>query len=210
MAKYIKQEVPDFHLDGEKKVYYRLKTTRKIGFQEFVEYMCAHNTGISKGEALRVLMRATDSLAELLAEGYSVNIDELGIFKATIGLVNDKEVETLDDTRPKRNARSLHLNGVNFQADKKLVMNAARRCQLKSDGVAKIRHSPFTKKERLNKVLVYLEENGMIRVKDYMELVGLSHTTAAEELNAFSRDASSGITSKGRLAGKIYVKAPKE
>lgn len=210
MAKYIKQEVPDLHLNGEKKVFYRLKTSRKISFQEFVEYMCAHNAGISRGEVLRVLMRATDAMTELLAEGCSVSIDELGIFKATVGLVHDKEAETLDDTKPKRNARSLRLNGVNFQADKKLVMNASRLCRLKSDGVAKIRRSPFEKEERLKKVLAYLDENGVIRVKDYMELVDLSHTAAAEELRAFSRDASSGITSKGRLAGKMYVKAPKE
>lgn len=40
-----------------------------------------------------------------------------------------------------------------------------------------------------------------------MGLVKLSHTVAAEELCAFCRDASTGITSAGRLAEKIYVKA---
>ena len=39
-----------------------------------------------------------------------------------------------------------------------------------------------------------------------MEFTGLGHTTAACELRAFSRDASSGIDSVGRGAGVVYVK----
>ena len=209
MAKYIKQELPDLKKTGEKKAYYRLKTNRNIDFQDFVEYMCEHGSGINKGEALRVLLRATDTLAELLAEGHSVTIDELGIFKATIGLEEDKEMDEFEGNGTKRNARSLRLNGVNFQADKKLVTNAARRCRLERGGVSHIRRSSFTKEERLQKLLAWLDERGMIRVKDYMELVGLSHTTAAEELRAFSLDRSSGVASVGRLAGKVYVKAMK-
>jgi hypothetical protein len=40
----------------------------------------------------------------------------------------------------------------------------------------------------------------------YMELTGLAHTTAANELRAFSRDASSGIVSVGRRPAVVYVK----
>ena len=90
MAKYIKQELPDLHKTGEKKAYYRLKTERNIDFQHFVDHISGHHSGISRGEATRVLMHATDALAELLAQGYSVTIDELGTFKATIGLEEGK------------------------------------------------------------------------------------------------------------------------
>lgn len=209
MAKYIKQELPDLHRTGEEKAYYRLKTTRNVDFQEFVQHMCEHGSGISKGDAIRILMRATESLTTLLAEGYSVSIDELGTFKATIGLEEDKEMDALDGDAPKRNAQSLRLNGVHFQADKKLVANASRRCRLERGGVSRLCRSPFTKEERLQKLLAWLDERGMIRVKDYMSLVGLSHTKAAEELRLFSRDASSGVSSVGRLAGKVYVKTLK-
>lgn len=207
MAQYIKQELPDLLRTGEKKAFYRMKTQRHIDFQEFVKYICKHNAGISRGEIIQALCCTTDALAELLAEGYSVSIDELGIFKATIGLERGKEMDTLDEDAPQRNARSLCLNGVNFQADKQLVKNANLRCKLERAGVARVRRSPFSREERLQKLRTYLEEYSMIRVKDYMKLVKLSHTVAAEELCAFCRDASSGITSVGRLAGKIYVKA---
>ncbi len=39
-----------------------------------------------------------------------------------------------------------------------------------------------------------------------MEITGFSHSVAAKELCGFEHDAASGITSIGRLAGKVYVK----
>ena len=206
MAKYIKQELPDLHKKGEKKAYYRLKTERNIDFQGFVEQICSHHSGISRGDAVRVLVHATDALAELLAQGYSVTIDELGTFKATVGLEPEKEMDTIDGKEPKRNARSLCLNGVHFLADKELILNANRRCKLERAGVSRLHRSPYTKEERLRKALNYLEANGAMKVKQYMAITGLSHTIAARELREFEHDAASGIDSIGRLAGKVYVK----
>lgn len=210
MAKYIKQELPDLRKTGEKKAYYRLKTERKIDFQHFIDRISSHNSGISRGEAIRVLMQATDVLAELLAEGYSVTIDEMGTFKATIGLVDHKEIDTFEDGTTKRNARSLKIDGVNFQADKRLIANVDRRCELKRAGVSRLCRSQFTQEERLQKALEYLKSHGAMKVKHYMELTGLSHTVAAKELCEFERDAASGITSIGRFAGKVYVKRVQE
>ena len=206
MAKYIKQEVPDMQKTGEQKVFYRLKTERNIGIQEFIRKVCSHHTGISRGEALRVLVSASEVLAELLGEGHSVTLDEWGTFKATIGLEEGKEMDTIDGDGTKRNARSLRLNGVTFQADKKLVRNARRRCKLERAGVVRVNRSPYTKEERLQKALSYLEENKVLKVSQYMELTGLAHTTAACELRSFSRDASSGIVSVGRRPAVVYVK----
>ena len=206
MAKYIKQEVPDMKKTGEQKVFYRMKVERNIDFQEFIQKVCSHQTGISRGEALRVLVSASEVLAELLGEGYSVTLDDWGTFKATIGLEEGKEMDTLDGDETKRNARSLYLNGVNFQADKKLVRNARRRCKLERAGVVRVNRSPYTKEERLQKALSYLEENKVLKVGQYMELTGLAHTTAANELRTFSRDTSSGIVSVGRRPAVVYVK----
>ena len=206
MAKYIKQEVPDMKKTGEQKVFYRMKVERNIDFQEFIQQVCSHHKGITRGEALRVLVSASETLADLLGEGYSVTLDDWGTFKATIGLEEGKEMDTLDGDETKRNARSLHLNGVNFQADKKLVRNARRRCKLERAGVVRVNRSPYTKEERLQKALEYLEENKVLKVGQYMELTGLAHTTAANELRTFSRDDSSGIVSVGRKPAVVYVK----
>ena len=210
MARYIKQELPDLHKTGEKKAYYRMKTKRKIDFNQFVDLISSHNSGISRGEAFRVLMHATDILAELLAQGYSVTIDEMGTFKATIGLVSDKEMDSFEEGTPKLNARSLRVDGVSFQADKRLIANVDKRCDLKRAGVSRLCRSPFSKEERLQKALEYLNAHGAMKVKDYMELTSLSHTVAAKELREFEDDTASGITSIGRLAGKVYVRRMEE
>lgn len=206
MAKYIKQEVPDMLKTGNQKVFYRLKTERNIDFDEFVSRMAHPGSGISRGEAIRILLTSSETLAGLLAEGYSVSLDEWGTFKATIGLEEGKEMDTIDGTDSKRNARSLRINGVNFQADKKMVWKLDRRCKLERAGVARVRRSPYTKEERLQRAKDYLSAHGFMRVKHYMELTGLAHTTAANELRAFSDDLSTGITIMGRGSAKVYVK----
>ena len=198
------------HKTGEEKAYYRMKTERKIDFNQFVDLISSHNSGISRGEAFHVLTHATDILAELLAQGYSVTIDEMGTFKATIGLVRDKEMDSFEEGTPKLNARSLRVDGVSFQADKRLIANVDTRCDLKRAGVSRLCRSPFTKEERLQKALEYLNAHGAMKVKDYMELTSLSHTVAAKELREFEHDAASGITSIGRLAGKVYVRRLEE
>ena len=206
MARYIKQEVPDLHKTGDQKVFYRLKTEHHVDFDEFVRKMCSCHAGINRGEALRVLIAASETLAELLGEGCSVSLDEWGTFKATIGLEPDKEMDTMDGDEVKRNARSLSLNGVTFQADKKLVRNARSHCKLERAGVSRVRKSPYTKEERLRKALDYLEEHKVLKVAQYMDLTGQGHTTSACELRAFSRDASSGIVALGRGSSVVYVK----
>ena len=76
MAKYIKQEVPDMKKTGEQKVFYRLKVERNVDFEEFIREICSHHRGISRGEALRVLVSASEVLAKLLGEGYSVSLQD--------------------------------------------------------------------------------------------------------------------------------------
>ena len=206
MAKYIKQEMPDIRQTGEKKVYYRLKTERNIGSDEFVQSLSHTFSGMSEGDIIRVLIATADHLGELLGKGYSVTLKDIGTFKATIGLEEDKELDTLDGTEPKRNAQSLRLKGVNFRADKELVKTARANCKLKREGTARIHRSPFNKEKRLSLALDYLEKNGAMKVADYMTLTGLSHTTAAMELKEFRQDPTSGIDFIGRGSAKVYVK----
>lgn len=205
MAKYIKQEMSDMLKNGGQKTFYRMKIERNIGIDEFISRMCHPGSGVTRGDAIGVLMRASDTLAELLAEGYSVSLDKWGTFKATIGLEKDKIMDTIDGDAPKHNARSLCVNGVNFQADKNLVWNISRRCKLERLGVSPLRRSPFTKEERLQKALDYLKAHKALRVKHYMELTGLSHTVAAKELRAFSCDKTSGIAAMGRGSTVVYI-----
>ena len=206
MAKYIKQEMPDLRQTGEKKVYYRLKTERNIDSKEFILSLHSTFSGMSEADITRVIIATAGHLGKLLGQGYSVTLDGIGTFKATIGLEEDKELDTLDGTEPKRNAQSLRLKGVNFRADKQLIKTASSNCKLKREGTARIHRSPYSKEERLALALKHLEEHGAMKVSDYVSVTGLSQTAARMELKEFRQDPNSGIDFIGRGSAKVYVK----
>ena len=207
MAKYIKQEMIDLTGKGEEKIYYRLQTERNIGFDELAQEIELRPGIMNRGLVKNVMTHVVDAMAELLGKGHSVSIDGLGTFRASLGLKEEKEMDTFDGDETKRNARSLRLTGINYRADKEFVKNANRHCKLERAGEARLHHSPYTKEERLKLALQYLEKHGAMRVVEYMNLTGLSRTKATLELKEFRQDASSGITCIGRGSAKVYVKA---
>lgn len=209
MAKYIKQEMPDMAGTGEKKAYYRMQTDHHFDAEEFVQWMTRYG-GIGRGEAMKVLMQAAETMAELLAMGISVDIKGFGSFNATVGLKKGKDMDALEGEgdEQKRNATSLCVNGVNFRVDKELVKEINRRCSLKRGGERRLRKSPYTLEERRKLALQFLEQEGVMHVSDYAKLTKLSRTTAGRELIALRRDPASGITTKGHGTAKVYVKSP--
>ena len=207
MAQYIKQEMPNLNGTEEPQVYYRLKTNRNISSKEFVKHISRNDSAADRGEIEGVLIRIADGLAELLGNGYSVTLDGVGTFKAGLGLKRDKEMDSFEEDETKRNARSLQLTSINYRADKTLVREANRRCKLERYGESRLRKSPYTKEQRLQLALEFLDKNSAMRIGDYMKLTGLSRTTATTELKAFRQDPASGITFVGRGSQKVYVKA---
>ena len=207
MAKYIKQEMNDLSGKGEEKVYYRLQTERNIDFNELAQEIESRYGMMNRGVVKNVMAYVVDAMAELMGKGYSVSIDGLGTFRASLGLEKDKEMDGFDEGETKRNARSLRLTGINYRADKELIKNANHHCKLERAGEARLHHSPYSPEERLKMALRYLEKHGAMRVVDYMNLTKLSRTKAAMELKGFGEDSSSGITFIGRGSAKVYVKA---
>jgi len=207
MAQYIKQEMPNLNGTEEPQVYYRLKTNRNISSKEFVKHISRNDSAVDRGEIEGVLIRIADGLAELLGNGYSVTLDGVGTFKAGLGLKRDKEMDSFEEDETKRNARSLQLTSINYRADKTLVREANRRCKLERYGESRLRKSPYTKEQRLQLALEFLDKNSAMRIGDYMQLTGLSRTTATMELKAFRQDPASGIAFVGRGSQKVYVKA---
>ena len=206
MAQYIKQEMPNMNGTEEPQVYYRLKTNRNISTDEFIEHICRNNSAIDKAQIGSSLIRIAAGLAELLAEGYSVSIDGVGTFKAALGLKQNKEMDSFEENEAKLNARSLQLTSINYRADKTLIKEANKRCKLERAGESRLRQSPYTKEERLQRALDFLTKQGAMRIADYMELTGLSRTVATKELMEFRRDPASGISFIGRGSSKVYVK----
>ena len=205
MAKYIKQEMPNLNGTKEPQVYYRLKTSQSVDLKEFAKYISHNGSAADRAQIESVITRTAEGLAELLGNGYSVNINGIGTFKAGIGLKDDKEIDSFEEDETKRNARSLRLSNIHFRADKNLIKEANQHCKLERYGESRLRKSPYTKEQRLQLALNYLDKNGAMRIADYMEMTGLSRTTATLELIEFRKNPESGITFIGRGSSKVYV-----
>ncbi|CAK7061754.1 MAG: hypothetical protein PARBB_02925 [Parabacteroides distasonis] len=198
MARYIKQEMNDLDGTGKKRVYYRMKIEQNVDMEHFVERITYPGSGLSRGNVLQVMTMVADRLACCMAEGQSVTLEGIGTFTPKLGVVKNKEIDTLDGDDPKRNARSLEVNGVGFRADKELVLETKLRCDLSRGGIVRVRKSPFSEKERRERALDFLAEHPFMCLQDYMFITGLKRTTASLELRRFSADPESGITVSGR------------
>ena len=195
MAEYIKQEMCDLNGTGEKPVYYRMKIQRNMDMEDFVERITYPGSGLSRGSVIQVMTTVAEHLAYCMAEGQSVTLDGIGTFTPRLGVVKDKEIDSLDGDEPKRNARSIEVNGINYRADKELVRETNLRCDLE---------------ERRTRALDYLHEHPFLRIQDYMAITGLKRSSANRELLRLSSDPASGLTISGYGSHRGYVRRKTE
>lgn len=204
MAQYIKREMPDLHGKGSKQVCYRLKSNGTVGLEELARE-CARGTTFAEGEVKGMVMTLVEGMVRNMERGFSVHIDGLGTLTPKIGLREEAESEVLDGEAPKRNARSLHVTGVSFRPDKRLVRQLDSRCKLEKGAVSRIRRSRYTEAQRLEKAREFLRKHTVMRLGDYYRMVGLSRTTASLELRKWASSPGTGITSEGSSSAKVYV-----
>ena len=210
MAQYIKKEMPDMSGTGEQKAYYKLKTWRRLDFDEFVKRCSSIHRAYGKSVIEGVVMAVCEHLAYEIANGYSVKIDGLGTFNAKLGVCKDKEMDNFTEGTTKRNAKSIEVTGVSFRADKELIREIDQNCTLERGGEERLRRPQISQKERIEKAQKFIQKNGFMHVDEYASLTGLSYSTASRELRAISADPASGIISQGRKSGKLYLLAKKD
>mgnify|MGYP002626795887 FL=1 len=204
MAKYVKQEVTDLNGTGKSQAYYKMLVYRNVDFEEFVE-RCVQHGGMQRSAIVGVITHVCNELALTLADGYSVTIDGLGTFGAKLGVRPDKEQDGFEEDEQKRNASSIEVSGVSFRADRGLVSNVNDHCRLEPGGARRLHRSPYPIEERVQRAREFLAENGVMRTSDYAQLTGLSKTVASIELRQLCNTPDSGITSRGRKSGKVYI-----
>lgn len=207
MAQYIKKEMPDLNGTGEKKAYYKLKTWRKLEFNEFVKRCSSLHRTYGRSVIEGVVIAVCEHLAYEIGNGYSVKIDGLGTFTAKLGVREDKEMDDFEEGNTKRNAKSIEVTGVKFRADKNLVWEIDRNCDLERGGEERLRKPKYSPEERIVRARQFMQKNGFMHVDDYARLTGLSYSSASRELRRIASDPSSSIISQGRKSGKVYVLA---
>ena len=217
-AKYIKREITDLNGTGRTQACYKMELT-PMTFQQFVS-LCHREGGMDESQILGALSLVSEKLALCMAEGFSVKLDGIGTFNAKLGVRGDMLPDAFEEGETSRNAKSIEVNGVSFRADKDLIRNTDRKCQLERGGEtdrkcqlerggeSRLKKSPFTLEERIQKARDFLKVHLFLKVPDYVRLTGLSRTTAAEELRKLALDASTGITSRGDRSQKVYILRP--
>ncbi|MBQ8127145.1 MAG: DNA-binding protein [Prevotella sp.] len=205
MAKYVKREMNDLDGSGVNRAYYQMKVYRNVDFDEFVD-RCTRHGGMQRSAVVGVLAHVTHELALTLADGYSVSIDGLGTFATRLGVRADKEQDGFGADEQKRNAASIEVSGISFRADRSLVSDVNGHCRLEAGGARLLHRSPYTPEERAERARRYLDENTVMRTDDYARLTGLSRTMASLELRELCKAPDSGITSRGRKSGKVYIR----
>ena len=101
-----------------------------IGIKELAAHMHQHNTAFSKGIVMGVLGDMVDCIKHLVLDGYTVKIDDLGIFKASVdanGLTLEKGAKISAGRGVQRTDEELQANIAAQQfavGDVKIIMQA--------------------------------------------------------------------------------------
>ena len=205
-AKYIKQEIADLNGTGRTQACYKMELS-PMSYKKFVE-MCSREGGMDVSAIVGVLTLVSKELALYMAEGRSLKLDGIGTFNAKLGVRDDMQPDGFEEGESSRNSKSIIVNGVAFRADKDLIRNTNRKCTLEKGGESRLRKSPLTLEQRIEKAREFLKRNIFMRVPDYVRLTGLSRSTAAEELRKVALNPASGIMSRGNRSQKIYILRP--
>ena len=75
---------------GQELWYATVVTDREMNFEEFVDHISSHNSPYSRGTVHGVMMDMLDCLKELILDGKSVRLGDLGLF--SIGMSSHGEV----------------------------------------------------------------------------------------------------------------------
>lgn len=207
MAEYEMQESNLPNEKGERVLYPRIVLSGQLSTRRLLEEL-ASGTTYNVGEAMGLLSAFASHMAYYLGQGYSVKVDELGIFTPSLEFKEGKEPGESGVEATRRNARSLRMGGVNFRPDKQFVALLNRECELVRSRRKSHRSLPkYTPGERLELARQYLDTNPFLTVADYAAITGLGRTLATRELRMWAHQPHSGIGIAGRGSHRVYIRA---
>lgn len=194
------------HGEGER-LFPRLVNGRVIDNTERIADMVERRTSFTRGDVIGALAEVAAIVEEQIAEGNSVRIDGLGVLRPVLGLVEKEQRSDWTDSANRiTTGRNVRLKTVSFRPDTELMRHVQRSMSLERMSDRLGRKQPTTTiEQRTAMARQYMSEHGFMRVSDYASLTGLAKSTAAKELRLLAEDETSGITSTGSRAGKIYV-----
>lgn len=203
MAKYIMRELPKAFGRGKRLHTPRILIEGTTNLRDLAEQI-ARGTTFAAAEVEGMVGLLIDAMSDSIAAGYAVRIKGLGSFRAKLGYRKDVTPEI--EAEEHRNAVSLRVAGIAFRPDKSFLQATGEACRL-SRQKRQTYASPHTgQSERLAVAQDFLREHGVLRVKEYKQLVSLSHTAASAELRSFAEEGL--LVRHGARAQLVYTLPP--
>ena len=109
-AKYIKKEIADLNGTGRTQAYYKM-VTRVMNHEQFIDVLMRDGS-LPRSTYKAVLTQIAEKLPGCLANGFSVKIDEVGLFTARLGVRKDMLPDAFEPGETKRNASSIEVKHV--------------------------------------------------------------------------------------------------
>ena len=208
MAKYYLQEMMNFQEEGKTRVYPKLMVYSQISQEDFIKSIRSRAGIFSEGVAEGLFITMTECMTDWLSEGHTVKIEGLGTFSLSLGFTDDKGNEMEDELTDKRRIRKVEVRGVNFKPDPEFLKDVQKKTTLEREmtGVKRVLPQKFSMEEKLQRALEKIDRQGFITLQQYANLNKVCRTTASRELNAFAKDAASGITTMGQASHKVWIK----
>ncbi|WP_288470244.1 HU family DNA-binding protein [uncultured Porphyromonas sp.] len=203
MAKYIMRELPKAFGRGKRLHTPRILIEGTTNLRDLAEQI-ARGTTFAAAEVEGMVGLLIDAMSDSIAAGYAVRIKGLGSFRAKLGYRKDVTPEI--EAEEHRNAVSLRVAGITFRPEKSFLQATGEACRL-SRQKRQTYASPHTgQSERLAVAQAFLREHGVLRVKEYKQLVSLSHTAASAELRSFAEEGL--LVRHGARAQLVYTLPP--
>ena len=157
------------------RLYPRMTDSETIDMTSFCEKVAKHST-VTKGTVKGVICDMVDIIAKLLYEGKTIDLEELGTFRLSIG------TDTYVTSNMPYSKRQVAIRGVNFQPHKTLI---------DAIGTPKFRTIPrltritaMSQEQLQNVLLEYFKTYDSITRSQFEDLCKLKRTTAYVRLKA--------------------------
>ena len=184
--------------DGEKdeRLHARVLPKGTIPADKFLEIV--HNaTGFSQAILDGTLQAITDELQSWLADGWIVEVGELGHF--SLSLECDRLVQDTKEIR----SPSIHFKNVNLRVSSKFRRRFVTM-ELERKESPYVSHSKLSEAQRLKLLQKHLDEKRCITRADYSELTGRSKSQSLDDLNRYVEQGVLCKYGSGRTV--VYLK----
>ena len=90
-----------------KKVYACAQYEKTLSIDELLDYITLHGSALRKGDYKAVISTIAEAMAEKMAEGYKIDLAEMGKFYPTLEC---EGAESIDDFDPDKHIKAVHVN----------------------------------------------------------------------------------------------------